>query len=129
MISRSPFRPVLCLIMIITGCATDRARQVREERPLTVGLLGAAWHPTGDTAVGLTLGANSGVPWSEDGDDIDVKGSSGMAVFGRWFPMDDSAFYLGAGLMSQSIDYEFDGELAADSSRTGCSRRASMSKT
>jgi hypothetical protein len=104
------------LLLLDTACAPTNAREIRELRPTSVGLLGVAYRPNGDHAVGLVGGAiGTSLPAAPIGADADdqeerdtkLRSSASIGAFYHYYPMADSAFFVGAGFTHSSQSYSF----------------------
>ena len=113
---------MMVLVPVVINCAPDRARQLREEKSLTLGLpLGVTYRPNGKVGLGLTGGTgqtankidsvgDNGDPVSmgssvstststtpKDGERVVKEHYTEISPFVQYFPWDTSAFFVGAG--------------------------------
>lgn len=93
---------------IFGGCAPSKAMAVRQQKPVTVGFVGAAYRPTGMTDIGVEFGLDNTLDTSvtrtgADGSklpekrDVSVTTRSGALYVHRYI-WDTSAFYWGLGV-------------------------------
>lgn len=115
------------------GCAPQRANAVRDDKSLTVGLVGVSYRPTGKIGIGTTYAGsgetNEKMSESSSGaggiisfnskaeeketafDSRDVKTSySVISPFAHYYPIDTSAFYVGLGASMLSSRSKFNEE-------------------
>lgn len=113
------------------GCAPQRANAVRDDKPLTVGLVGVSYRPTGKIGLGTTYagsgetnekmsesssGAGGIISFNSKPDENetsykerDVKTSySVISPFAHYYPIDTSAFFVGVGASILSARSKFD---------------------
>jgi hypothetical protein len=124
----------LCLVAVaqlLVNCAPERARAVREDKSLTLGLPGVTYRPHGKIGVGVTMagiseaktkidtqdsGIKSSIVSSDDKSDHpdairDVKQSNvDVNPYVQFFPFDTSAFFIGLQGTYQRAWYEFEEE-------------------
>ena len=109
-----PFGILSLMMGSVFSCAPNKARQIREMRPVTVGLpIGAMYRPTGDIALGAAYGRMIKDNYKVDTEQkrVNAEGkeeeleefnakinSSVFRPYVHYYPWADSAFFLGIGL-------------------------------
>jgi len=114
---------LLTAAVVLPGCAPSRAKMVREQRNVTIGLLGASYRPTGNVGVGVAGGAakedieidrekkSYATNKSEDANVREMKESTTtVSPFVHFYPWETSAFFWGAGVNFTKNRYLFDEE-------------------
>lgn len=106
--------------IILTSCATDKAGQLRQDRPITLGYLGGSYRLQHNIDVGATidigskldfvydkdkenvyLGAFSNLAIGPEKDDsltirnVEYKTKPSLNIFARYYIWDQSAFFVG----------------------------------
>src|SRR5688500_11502271 len=102
--------------LVLTHCAPNNAKEIRELKPTTLGLIGGEYRPDGTKAFGLTgsysgpveMDADAYVDDEDDEDrELELKNSFGVSAFYHHYIWETSAFFVGAGLSHESVRYEF----------------------
>jgi hypothetical protein len=123
---------VVVAALALTHCAPERARAVREDKSLTLGLPGASFRPTGKISIGTTLGyahrakttinntetGMGAIDITPDDDSADLDEderelyTSNVTVspFVHVYPWDSSAFFFGGGISYSKSNYRFSEE-------------------
>lgn len=120
---------VIFAALSTTHCAPERARAVREDKSLTLGLPGASFRPNGKISIGSTIGysnkakttidnsdkgmgavvitpSNDGDPGAEDERDLYTSNLT-VSPFVHYYPWDSSAFFFGGAVSYSKTSYKF----------------------
>jgi hypothetical protein len=112
--------------LLASACATDQAAKLRQERPYTVGYLGAAYRPQDNLAINLSAdiradasgsGSISEMRQGEEDRNISLTGHK-IGISALYFPKSTSAFFVGAGILSGSGSVKFDGKKTNSDEKT-----------